>query len=680
MARSLTLIFILITLLDSGTFNLIQRVKSDDDSAPPGTFLPGKKLGVNHRTGYIWSLSSSPSPLGSFTLSWEHKRRQLHISLGEVVYWSSGVFKDGRFEYISSSRYNFTIVSNKREDSITYSTVDHTDKVSAWLLTDTGDLYDTYTGDDIARADCDGYSTEKGCRRRLRPSSCMATFGVEFQLRKAYCHSTSERTPYYFRNVSNGASECKAACWQDCECLGFDIAINQTAGCRFWSADCQFDKVSGFSSGSSFGSGSSFVLSRLIPSQPSSPGSIKQDPARRLIWIGTAVVSALLVMVSLFACYLLIRRIGRKLVHSDRNGAKVQEILTLMKPNIPTHENDGKIGNDISVFSYTSVLAATRNFSNENKLGEGGFGSVYQGKLVTGQEIAVKKLSKNSEQGALEFKNELILVYELQHTNLVRLFGFCIRGEERMLIYEYMPNKSLDNFLFDSTRGVLLNWKRRFNIIEGVAQGLLYLHKYSRMRVIHRDLKASNILLDESMNPRISDFGMARTFTQNELEANTKRIVGTYGYMSPEYVFGGNFSIKSDVYSFGVLMLEIISGRRNNSFYNDDRVLTLAGYTWELWKKDAALELMDPTLGNSCDEDQLLRCMHVGLLCVEENATDRPNMSDLISMLTNESVPLPKPTKPAFCTRRNVITSGIDRKGPELESINGLSISDFAAR
>ncbi|XP_040362828.1 uncharacterized protein LOC112165180 isoform X2 [Rosa chinensis] len=548
MARSLTLIFILITLLDSGTFNLIQRVKSDDDSAPPGTFLPGKKLGVNHRTGYIWSLSSSPSPLGSFTLSWEHKRRQLHISLGEVVYWSSGVFKDGRFEYISSSRYNFTIVSNKREDSITYSTVDHTDKVSAWLLTDTGDLYDTYTGDDIARADCDGYSTEKGCRRRLRPSSCMATFGVEFQLRKAYCHSTSERTPYYFRNVSNGASECKAACWQDCECLGFDIAINQTAGCRFWSADCQFDKVSGFSSGSSFGSGSSFVLSRLIPSQPSSPGSIKQDPARRLIWIGTAVVSALLVMVSLFACYLLIRRIGRKLVHSD------------------------------------------------------------------------------------------------------------------------------------STRGVLLNWKRRFNIIEGVAQGLLYLHKYSRMRVIHRDLKASNILLDESMNPRISDFGMARTFTQNELEANTKRIVGTYGYMSPEYVFGGNFSIKSDVYSFGVLMLEIISGRRNNSFYNDDRVLTLAGYTWELWKKDAALELMDPTLGNSCDEDQLLRCMHVGLLCVEENATDRPNMSDLISMLTNESVPLPKPTKPAFCTRRNVITSGIDRKGPELESINGLSISDFAAR
>nr|XP_011471052.1 PREDICTED: putative cysteine-rich receptor-like protein kinase 35 [Fragaria vesca subsp. vesca] len=461
------------------------------------------------------------------------------------------------------------------------------------------------------------------------------------------------------------------------DCLGFDIPSNETARCRFWSVDCQFEEDSGS------GSGSSFVLSRLVPLESLPP--ISMNPARKWIWIGTVIVSALLVLVILFACYLQLRRTGRRLVVSGRNVAKVQEILTLMRPNIPTHENgvenDGKMGQDISVFSYKSILAATRNFSDENKLGEGGFGFVYQGKLVTGQEIAVKKLSKNSEQGALEFKNELILVYELQHMNLVRLFGFCIHGEERMLIYEYMPNKSLDYFLFDSTRSVLLDWKKRFNIIEGVAQGLLYLHKYSRMRVIHRDLKASNILLDESMNPRISDFGMARTLsTKDELEANTKRIVGTYGYMSPEYVMGGNFSIKSDVYSFGVLMLEILGGRRNNSFYNDDRVLTLVEYTWELWKKGAALELMDPTLGNSCDEDQLLRCIHVGLLCVEEKATDRPNMSDIISMLTNKSVPLPKPTKPAFCTKRNVIMSGVDGKGPELVSINGLSISYFVAR
>ncbi|KAM1044937.1 hypothetical protein ACFX2I_035888 [Malus domestica] len=331
---------------------------------------------------------------------------------------------------------------------------------------------------------------------------------------------------------------------------------------------------------------------------------------------------------------------------------------------------------ELSAFSYPSVLAATCNFSEENKLGQGGFGPVYKGKLVTGREIAVKRLSKCSGQGTLEFKNELILISELQHTNLVQLFGFCIHGEERMLIYEYMPNKSLDNFLFDSTRA-LLDWKRRFSIIEGIAQGLLYLHKYSRMRVIHRDLKPSNILLDENMNPKISDFGMARIFTYNELEANTGRIVGTRGYMSPEYAMDGIFSIKSDVFSFGVLMLEIISGRKNNSFYNDERVLNLVGYTWKLWKEGAGIELMDPTLTDSCVQDQFLRCVHTGLLCVEENAGERPTTSNVISMLTNESVVLPMPTKPAFFTERNHVAGG---KEPEDMSINCLSNSEIVAR
>ncbi|XP_050371462.1 G-type lectin S-receptor-like serine/threonine-protein kinase CES101 [Argentina anserina] len=686
MARSLPLIFIIITLLDSGTVTFIQRVKSDDIwnvTAPPSTFLPGMKLGVDHKNGYIWSLKSAPGPLGSFTLSWMPEGRQLYISLGHVIYWSSGALEDGRFPHITSPRYNFTSVSNGHEDSITYSTVDQTNRVSAWLLKDTGDLYDTYTEEDIVQAEnCDGYNGRRGCQRIYPPiPSCMERAEYEFQLKHASCNPipSSARTSYYFKNGSHGITKCKADCWQDCDCLGFDILSNGTADeCRFLSVDrCQFDEED---SGS--GSGSSFVLSRLTRLKASPP----TNPARKRIWIGTVIVSAaILVLVILFACYLQIRRVGRKLVLSGRNGARVQEILTLMKPNILTHdngvENDGKMGHDISVFSYKSILAATCNFSDENKLGAGGFGSVYQGILVNGQEIAVKMLSKNSEQGALEFNNELILVYELQHTNLVRLFGFCIHGEERMLIYEYMPNKSLDYFLFDSTRSVLLDWKKRLNIIEGVAQGLLYLHKYSRMRVIHRDLKASNILLNECMNPRISDFGMARTLsTQDELEANTKRIVGTYGYMSPEYVMGGNFSVKSDVYSFGVLMLEILSGRKNNSFYNDDRVLTLVGHTWELWKKGAALELMDPTLGNSCDEDQLLRCIHVALLCVEENATNRPTMSDVISMLTNESALIPKPTMPAFCTKRNQITFGIDRKGTELVSINSLSISDIVAR
>ncbi|KAL7172777.1 hypothetical protein ACSBR2_032283 [Camellia fascicularis] len=207
----------------------------------------------------------------------------------------------------------------------------------------------------------------------------------------------------------------------------------------------------------------------------------------------------------------------------------------------------------------------------------------------------------------------------------------------------------------NSTQKELLDWKKRYNIIEGIAQGLLYLHEYSRLRIIHRDLKASNILLDNDMNSKISDFGMARIFGRNESEANTNRVVGTYGYMSPEYAMEGLFSEKSDVYSFGVLMLEIVSGRKNSSFYHHDRPVNLIGYACELWKEGNGLELMDSTLGNSCSSSQVLRCIQVGLLCVQENAVDRPTMSDVISMLNNETTLLPTPNFTAYSTCKRLV-------------------------
>ncbi|KAL7201083.1 hypothetical protein ACSBR1_032899 [Camellia fascicularis] len=309
----------------------------------------------------------------------------------------------------------------------------------------------------------------------------------------------------------------------------------------------------------------------------------------------------------------------------------------------------------VKLFSFASILAATNNFSPENKLRQGGFGPVYKGILPEGQEIAVKRLLRGSGQGLVEFKNEIILIAKLQHMNLVRLLGCCIHRDEKMLIYEDMPNKSLDFFLFDSTQKELLDWKKRYNIIEGIAQGLLYLHEYSRLRIIHRDLKASNILLDNDMNSKISDFGMARIFGRNESEANTNRVVGTYGYMSPEYAMEGLFLEKSDVYSFGVLMLEIVSGRKNSSFYHHDRPVNLIGYACELWKEGNGLELMDSTLGNSCSSSQVLRCIQVGLLCVQENAVDRPTMSDVISMLNNETTLLPTPNFTAYSTCKRLV-------------------------
>uniref|UniRef100_A0A5B7AEP8 non-specific serine/threonine protein kinase n=1 Tax=Davidia involucrata TaxID=16924 RepID=A0A5B7AEP8_DAVIN len=185
-----------------------------------------------------------------------------------------------------------------------------------------------------------------------------------------------------------------------------------------------------------------------------------------------------------------------------------------------------KKGHELPLLSFSSIATATDDFSAANKLGEGGFGPVYKGKLL-GHEIAEKRLSRLSSQGLEEFGNEIQLISKLQHTNLVRLLGYCIQQEEKILIYEYMSNNSLDSFIFDSTKRTLQDWRKRVNIIEGIAQGLLYLHNYSRLKIIHRDLKTSNILLDSYMNPKISDFGLARIFYENRSQAKTKRVVGT---------------------------------------------------------------------------------------------------------------------------------------------------------
>ncbi|KAL0834720.1 hypothetical protein Bca101_086609 [Brassica carinata] len=265
-----------------------------------------------------------------------------------------------------------------------------------------------------------------------------------------------------------------------------------------------------------------------------------------------------------------------------------------------------KAGDDISTsgslqFYFKAIEAATSNFHNINKLGHGGFGEVYKGTFPNGTEIAVKRLSKTSGQGEREFKNEVLLVAKLQHRNLVRLLGFCVQGEERILVYEFLPNKSLNYFLFgDSTKRSQLDWTRRYKIIEGITRGILYLHQDSRLTIIHRDLKASNILLDADMNPKIADFGMARNFRMDQTEDNTGRVVGTFGYMPPEYVANGQFSTKSDVYSFGVLILEIIGGKKNSSFHEIDG--STGNLVWRLWNNDSLLELVDPVIGDNYDK------------------------------------------------------------------------------
>ncbi|KAJ7967630.1 Cysteine rich receptor like kinase [Quillaja saponaria] len=338
-------------------------------------------------------------------------------------------------------------------------------------------------------------------------------------------------------------------------------------------------------------------------------------------------------------------------------------------------------------FDFGTIEAATNRFSSDNKLGEGGFGVVYKGTLPSRQEIAVKRLLTSSGQGAEEFKNEVVLVAKLQHRNLARLLGFCVEGDEKILIYEFVPNKSLDYFLYDSEKQGQLDWSRRYNIVGGIARGLLYLHEDSRLKIIHRDLKTSNILLDRDMNAKISDFGMARIFKVDQTEGNTSRIVGTYGYMSPEYAMHGEFSIKSDVYSFGVLILEIITGKKNSSFYQSDGAEDLLSYAWELWKAGTPLEMLDPAL-DSYSQSEVLRCIHLGLLCVQEDPENRPTMATIVLLLSSYTVTLPTPQQPAFFFRSGTDANMLGKE-PQSDkttsklipvSVNEMSVSELQPR
>ncbi|CAL8163999.1 unnamed protein product [Prunus armeniaca] len=379
-------------------------------------------------------------------------------------------------------------------------------------------------------------------------------------------------------------------------------------------------------------------LSSPLPPSTSTGGS-KSNRSRTVIIIVVPIVVSVALIVIFFCICLRVKRTKKKL--------ETRKLL-------PGGDDTDEIGSAESLqFDFATISVSTDDFSEANKLGQGGFGSVYRGRLLNGKDIAVKRLSANSGQGDLEFKNEVLLVAKLQHRNLVRLLGFCLEGSERLLVYEFVPNASLDHIIFDPTKHAQLDWVRRYKIIVGTARGLLYLHEDSRLRIIHRDLKASNILIDAEMNPKISDFGMARLFVPDQTQGNTSRIVGTYGYMAPEYAMHGHFSVKSDVYSFGVLVLEIVSGQKNSGFRHGENVEDLLSFAWRSWREGTASNLIDPTLKTG-SRNEIMRCIHIGLLCVQENVADRPTMASVILMMNSYSFTLPVPSQPAFYLHRSI--------------------------
>ncbi|CAN1754715.1 Cysteine-rich receptor-like protein kinase 43 [Linum perenne] len=312
------------------------------------------------------------------------------------------------------------------------------------------------------------------------------------------------------------------------------------------------------------------------------------------------------------------------------------------------------------LFDLRTLQVATNFFSELNKLGHGGFGPVYKGLMPDGQEIAVKKLSLDSRQGLTEFTNEVKLLLKIQHKNLVTLLGCCIEGPEKMLVYEYLPNKSLDYFLFDRKKSSSLDWATRFRVITGVARGLLYLHEEAPMRILHKDIKASNILLDERLNPKISDFGLARLFSEDDTHVNTFRIAGTPGYMAPEYTMRGYLSVKTDVFSYGILLLEIVGGRKNLDPRLGQDQADLLNHAWKLYQAGKTLELLDPSI-DKYNSEEVGMCIQIGLLCCQQTVIDRPDMNSVLLMLSSDSFTLPEPGKPGMqgrAVRWTTITEG----------------------
>ncbi|CAO2187621.1 unnamed protein product [Urochloa humidicola] len=355
------------------------------------------------------------------------------------------------------------------------------------------------------------------------------------------------------------------------------------------------------------------------------------------VTLAVAIPVGIVVVTIVFLCVFLYRRkVNRKKLPPD-NYSSIEEDIGYVEPE---------------QLNLAVLRAATNNFSEENKLGEGGFGEVFRGTLHNGEEIAVKRLSRESSQGFQELKNELVLAAKLKHRNLVQLLGVSLQ-EEKLVIYEYMPNRSLDTFLSDPVRRHQLDWSKRFAIICGIARGLLYLHEESRLKVIHRDLKPSNVLLDADMNPKISDFGIARAFRGDQSRDITRRPVGTLGYMSPEYAYWGHVSAKSDIFSFGVIVLEMVTGRRNNSAYSETSdSISVLSHVWDKWRAGSMADVVDPSIPESgYPESELFNCIEIGLLCVQENPVDRPDASAVVLMLsspTSTADDRRAPYRPAF--------------------------------
>ncbi|XP_010319374.1 G-type lectin S-receptor-like serine/threonine-protein kinase At1g11330 isoform X1 [Solanum lycopersicum] len=687
-------------LQDSGNFVLVDHLNNGSTiwqsfEHPSDSIVPKMSISENTRTGERVEVKSWRSPwdpnFGNFSLGMNSGFiPQVYIWKGSQPYWRSGQWNGQIFigvqDMYSVSSDGFNVVNN-REGTVYLTGPGDFDFLTKFVLDWKGNLVQSYwdanetTWKIIWSApnnDCEVYgmcgpfgscnhleSPICSCLKGFEPkhreewekgnwvSGCLRRKALQCEVRNNSGDSSKEdgflkigsiKLPDFSERSSTREDQCRSQCLGNCSCIAY--AYDSGIGCMSWNnnlIDIQ-----------QFQSRGEDLYIRMAHSELDHHKDIKK-----------IVIPVILGFLTLCVClFLCCTRMAR------RRGVKRKKI-NLLGDRSAVHMEE------LPVFSLDTLANATSQFHEDKKLGQGGFGPVYMGKLEDGKEIAVKKLSKASGQGLEEFMNEVLVISKVQHRNLVRLLGCCVDKEEKMLIYEYMPKKSLDVFLFDEGHRGILDWRKCSTIIEGVGRGLLYLHRDSRLKIIHRDLKPSNILLDNDFNPKISDFGMARIFGSDQDQADTRRVVGTYGYMAPEYAMKGRFSEKSDVFSFGVLVLEIISGRKSTSSWNETSSFSLFGYAWMLWKEQDLSTFIDPFILNPSSEMEIKKCIQIGLLCVQEFAEDRPSISSVLAMLTSETTSIPTPSQPAFTERHDCIFKMCNETNCTL---NNISITNITGR
>ncbi|CAF2078837.1 unnamed protein product [Brassica oleracea var. botrytis] len=308
-----------------------------------------------------------------------------------------------------------------------------------------------------------------------------------------------------------------------------------------------------------------------------------------------------------------------------------------LRPKSQMEKDFKNLDFQISSFSLRQIKVATDNFDPANKIGEGGFGPVYKGEMSDGTIIAVKQLSAKSKQGNREFLNEIAMISALQHPHLVKLYGCCVEGDQLLLVYEYLENNSLARALFGPPETqIRLDWPTRQRICVGIARGLAYLHEESRLKIVHRDIKATNVLLDMELNAKISDFGLAKLDEEENTHMST-RVAGTYGYMAPEYAMRGHLTDKADVYSFGVVALEIVHGRSNTSARSKGETFYLLDWVHLLREQNKLIDVVDSRLGTDYNREEAMTMINIGILCTSQVPSDRPSMSTVVSMLEGSS-------------------------------------------